>query len=209
MNKVYQSFLETAGPDNIYFSSDHHWGHHNVTRLCNRPFSPEEQTQKLIDGWNSICNENSYVFHLGDLFWKNLSVKRCNEILSELNFERLFFIRGNHDQAMSKWLDFYKSDMSPVEELGSYAETKIEDQHIVMCHYPLAQWNRAHYGSWCLVGHSHGSYKNSHPDCHSGGKILDVGVDCHEYRPISYREVQKIMNLKKFYQTDHHVPTKL
>ena len=41
-----------------------------------------------------------------------------------------------------------------------------------------------------LHGHSHGTTNYGHL---SKGKILDVGVDCHNYFPISSNEVVKLM----------------
>jgi len=64
------------------------------------------------------------------------------------------------------------------------------DPPIVMCHYPFAHWDREHYGSIHLHGHSHGKHVAS-------GKILDVGVDCHNFYPISLEEVAEIMEGEK------------
>ena len=53
-----------------------------------------------------------------------------------------------------------------------------QTQLVVLCHYSMRVWDRSHYGSWHLYGHSHGNLpplKNS----------LDVSVDCWGYRPVS------------------------
>jgi calcineurin-like phosphoesterase family protein len=46
----------------------------------------------------------------------------------------------------------------------------------------MAQWDGRHHGAYHLHGHSHGTH-------HAEGAILDVGVDCHDYRPLSLEEV--------------------
>lgn len=80
-------------------------------------------------------------------------------------------------------------------ELGYYYELPIQDpemQHkfrIVLMHYPLLSWNAAHFGNWNLFGHCHGTVKTNKAQ-------LDVGVDCHNYAPISYQEVKTIFTQK-------------
>jgi len=60
---------------------------------------------------------------------------------------------------------------------------------ITLSHYPMAQWEASHYGAWNLHGHSHGNHVNI-----SGDRIMDVGVDCNGYAPVSFDSVLKYMN---------------
>ncbi len=53
--------------------------------------------------------------------------------------------------------------------------------------------------AWMLYGHSHGNL----PDI--GGKTMDVGVDCHGYKPISLDEVAEFMAGREFVPVDHHI----
>jgi hypothetical protein len=53
-------------------------------------------------------------------------------------------------------------------------------------------------GPWMLYGHSHGNLIDI------GGKTIDVGVDCHNYRPISRGEVDAIMEMRENVSVDHH-----
>jgi calcineurin-like phosphoesterase family protein len=48
-------------------------------------------------------------------------------------------------------------------------------------------------------GHSHGSLPDDNKSL-----SFDVGCDSHNYRPISYDEVKKIMSKKTFKPIDHH-----
>jgi calcineurin-like phosphoesterase family protein len=67
-----------------------------------------------------------------------------------------------------------------------YKELKLNNDTIVMCHYPLLVWNKMHYGSYHLAGHSHGGCN------HLNEKVrrLDVGVDNHNYKPISWTYIK-------------------
>ena len=74
--------------------------------------------------------------------------------------------------------------------IQDYYELKVADadapsgkQLIVLCHYAFRVWRNAHHGSWHLYGHSHGSLP-------SAGRSMDVGVDCHDFSPISYEQVK-------------------
>jgi len=67
-------------------------------------------------------------------------------------------------------------------ELPEYSNGQ-HPQALVLCHYPLARWDRSHYGSWHLHGHCHGNYHAL------DGFIFDVGVDNCNFEPISLGDV--------------------
>ena len=53
--------------EKTYNTSDTHFGHANIIRLCNRPFKDvEEMNEKLIENWNKVVPEDGTVFHLGE-----------------------------------------------------------------------------------------------------------------------------------------------
>ena len=44
-------------PDHTFFTSDTHFGHANIIRLCNRPFqNVEEMNEVLIENWNKVVS---------------------------------------------------------------------------------------------------------------------------------------------------------
>ena len=81
-----------------------------------------------------------------------------------------------------------------------YREIKVGEQMICLFHYGCRVWNKAHYGSWMLYGHSHGSLPPY-------GKSVDVGVDAkfihNEYRPTHFEEIQLFME-RQSYQGDRN-----
>lgn len=165
--------------DKIFFTADTHFGHGSILRHCERPFANTyEHDRALIRNWNSVVPVDGTVYHLGDCVWdKRFGV----DILSELH-GTICFVKGNHDKAMKGEV------LELVTNLGQYYELTVQDpdnkQLIVLCHYPLESWNKKHWGSWCLHGHSHGKtpiMKNR----------IDVGVDVWNYKPVSYNQIKE------------------
>ena len=81
-----------------YFTSDQHFGHYNIIRLCGRPFKAQEEMDEiLLSKWNAKVKDNDTVFILGDLFFRAAKV---DPILKALK-GRKHLIVGNHD---SSWM---------------------------------------------------------------------------------------------------------
>jgi calcineurin-like phosphoesterase family protein len=182
----------------IWFTSDHHWGHANIIRFSQRPFADvEDMDEALVQRWNGVVKKGDTVYHVGDIFlYKDL--QRAHAIRDRLNGQ-ICLIKGNHESVALRMKDRF----AWVKE---YAEVKIPDPDapggerlIVLCHYAFRVWNKSHHGSWHLYGHSHGSLPDD-PNALS----FDVGVDCHDYTPVSYGRVKEIMATKRFVPVDHH-----
>lgn len=171
--------------DNIWFIADTHFSHSNIIRYCNRPFeNTREHDQTLIANWNRVVSPTDAIYHLGDFGFGSKGY--MISILKQLN-GRIFFLKGNHDKAVKK-----PEPSAYFQFMKDYYELPIQDpdignHKIVLCHYAFEVWNKKHFGSWHLHGHSHGNLPS--PNI----KRLDVGVDVHNYTPISYEEVKEIM----------------
>lgn len=173
----------------IFFTSDHHFSHTSKTggiiAYCNRPFSNVgEMNREMIARWNEVVEEDNIVYHLGDL--SLAKSKDIRHLVAQLKGQ--IFILGypyHHDY---RWLpDANSMGITILPPLITV--NGIADVPIVLCHFPLAIWDRKHYGSWHLHGHSHGNYRGE-------GKILDVGVDCWNFYPVSLEQVRKEMEKK-------------
>lgn len=178
---------------NILFTSDTHFGHANIIRYCNRPFkSVLEMDECMISNWNQKVSKDDTVYHLGDFafgrYWEDIDKYR-----KRLN-GKIHLIKGNHDKSKL----FFRHGFTNFN-WNSFQEIKVQGQDITLCHYALRVWNKSHHGAWHLYGHSHGSLMDD-PNSLS----FDVGVDCHNYTPLSFDEVAKIMSTKTFKAIDHH-----
>lgn len=186
---------------NDWFSSDPHYHHSKIIQYCNRPYaSKQEMNEALIANWNAVVKPQDNAYCLGDFVFGD--ERDAIKIVNRLNGNKRW-IRGNHDSKL--WRS--KELRSLFSWTGDYLELKIADpdadrgiQMICLFHYPMIVWNKSHRGSWHLHGHCHNKLKYPFE-----ARILDVGVDGHGYRPISYQEVKAIMRKKKFTAVDHHV----
>lgn len=192
----------------IWFTSDTHFGHENIIRYCDRPFeNVAHMDRELIASWNQCVCDNDTVYHLGDFTFGD--EHKAREYFRCLNGR--IWVLGNawhHDarwlssvgwvgtsgkQAMPGLAPFWSASHHQVHILPAlhvleFPEwgTKGHSLGVTLCHYPLAVWDRSHYGAWHLYGHSHGQHQN-------GGLSFDVGVDCNQYRPVSLGGVWRQM----------------
>lgn len=174
---------------NYWFTSDTHFGHKNIIKYCDRPFNnAKEMDEALIDNWNSHVGENDIVWHLGDFALD--STRRIERLVQILNGQ-INLVYGNHDRNSKRACGFNWK--------GYYKEIYIDRQKIILFHYAMKVWNKSHHGSYLLYGHSHGTLSDD-PNSLS----MDVGIDCHDYRPIHFDEVKDIMDNKNYKPIDHH-----
>ena len=176
-----------------YFTSDTHFGHANIIKYCDRPFSDvNDMNESLIANWNNVVGCDDIVYHLGDFaFGDALGVDRA---MRSLNFKHLHFIKGNHDKPFMDWYNNFGNDelARKVSVYPHFLETKIQDNKFVLCHYAMRVWDQSHRGALHLYGHSHGTLPDD-----PQSKSFDIGVDCHNYYPVSLERVLEIMSTKQ------------
>jgi len=188
---------------NIWFTSDCHFYHTNVIKYDNRPFNDvEEMNEKLILNWNSVVGEKDVVFYLGDLSFDRGS-GNTERIVNKLN-GKIHYILGNHDNEIEiRKLNRFETISDYINLSVNDLDTPRKKQGIVMMHYPILSWDKAHHGDWHLHGHCHQSLVTQNPEYYKR-KVLDMGCNGWEYRPVSYDEIKTIMNIKEIERIDHH-----
>lgn len=154
----------------IWFTGDSHFRHTRILELCGRPFSSiGEMDETIIQRWNARVKPNDTVYHLGDFAWKNVS----QQYLARLNGQ-IHLIRGNHDKTVKDGFSSI-SDMLTIDVGG---------MNLVLCHYPIEEWNGFWRGAKHLHGHCHGRMRQQK------GR-LDVGVDSWDFAPVSLDEIKE------------------
>lgn len=173
----------------IWFTSDLHLFHKNCLTLGKgRPFaSVEQMNEEIIKRWNKKVGVNDTVYILGDICWgKNSNI--INEIFGKKLNGIKYLILGNHDKPSNL------ERANCFVKITPYEEIMIDDDHIVLCHYPIADWARAYHGSYHLYGHCHGNFDLATitKDLgHHNTKCMDVGVDTHNFEPWSWKEIKE------------------
>lgn len=190
----------------IFFTSDLHFGHEGIIKMCNRPFqSLEEMDETLIKNWNSLVKPKDKVYVLGDFFMYYKKPK-LREILNRLNGTKIL-IKGNHDMTDRE-----------MENLGfsfvcRSATLMIANELVELSHYPYKKTNleilfwkalnkifpkkffkpRVFHdmltdrGRFLLHGHSHS--KNRYKD-----RMIHVGVDAWKYKPVALHEIGNLIS---------------
>jgi calcineurin-like phosphoesterase family protein len=184
----------------IFFTADTHFGHANIIRYCERPFpSVEEMDETLLSNINARVKVRDTLYHLGDFAFRGANAAAYR---SRIVCRRIVLVLGNHDP--QTWSGSAKPDFAALfSEVHSLLRLKVpvagKEQVIVLCHYAMRVWDRAHYGAWHLFGHSHGTLADN-----AGSLSYDVGVDANGFQPLSLDEVATIMSEKTIQPVDHH-----
>lgn len=175
-----------------YFTADLHFCHSNLIKP-ELPFRMQfkdikEHDEYIMNMWNEIVTDEDDVYVVGDMFLKN--IKKSRWILEQLK-GRINLVLGNHDQIALK----LQKTTNRFSTITNRIHLKIPDenahrnqQDIILDHFAGIVWNKCHYGSWQLFGHSHGRLdpKTLSP------RQMDVGIDVH-HRLITYDEIKNMI----------------
>jgi calcineurin-like phosphoesterase family protein len=207
---------------NIWFTSDTHYGHKNICRGTTSWTDADRLTRNFnyLDEMNlNICNEinqrvqqDDILFHLGD--WSFGGLHNVIAFRNQIVCQNVHLVLGNHDEHIARDQNNLKQLFSSVNQYleldvrmynDPVKQTKlVMQQEFVLMHYPIQSWNRMNHGSIHLHGHVH-----LPPHQRLGkGKMMDVGVEGNDLKPISLLEVMQIMAKQPIASNlpfDHHV----
>lgn len=177
------------------FYSDPHFGHTNILKHANRPFtSIEEHDYELVERYNRVITRSStLVLWLGDCFWHaGKDPDRTRELLSSMRGRKALLL-GNHDGPMFKMAGL------GFEFVAERLHMVIAGREVVACHYPdagglIRPWDskfehlapRLAPGRFVMHGHTHVRYKRQDNRIH-------VGVDAWDYTPAQRYEIEELL----------------
>lgn len=137
-----------------FYIADMHFGHENIIRFDGRPYNTvAEMNEALINNWNNRVTNRDEVFVLGDMFFK-ASNEEIHMILKKLNGIK-HLIEGNHDSLNDELKTYFRS-------VSQIKEVKDTGRKIVLCHYPIMNWNgNINAENLHFYGHVHSTFEYS------------------------------------------------
>jgi calcineurin-like phosphoesterase family protein len=197
--------LPNLKKDTVWITSDTHFSHTNICRgvstwdstdkasfdASTRDFADlSEMDTALITSINEVVQPQDWLLHLGD--WSFGGADNIMKFREQISCNNILIILGNHDHHIPKFA-------SAFSDIGSYAEIDLDKRKkIVLCHYPISDWNNMNKGSFMLHGHCHLPADRKI----SQGRRMDVGMDGNNYKPYLLEDV--LSTLSQFSNTTHH-----
>lgn len=172
-----------------FVTSDLHLDHVNVIQHCARPFKCLEEMRVSIIAEINALPDGCTLYIIGD-FTVGSKKTKLREILDQIKKTiKLIFILGNHDHRLAEVFAEYG-------EVHRLLEITFNDVKVVMCHFPMYEWNRGQHGSIHMHGHTHGNFTTQ-------GKMVDVGWDVYG-RILTLQEAFEIADRQPIYQPCHN-----
>lgn len=157
-----------------WFTADWHLGETRMD-LMGRPFdNARTQTWALVNSHNALIKPDDELVIIGDVCFKD-APKYTLEALRKFHCRKTL-IRGNHDRGYTD--EELKVYFDTVVAEGDGLEYEIDGIKCYATHYPTG----GRRDRFNLVGHIHGAWKVQL-------NMLNVGVDVHNYRPVSEDQI--------------------
>ena len=183
------------------YIADTHFGHSNIIRFDNRPFSDlDEMHDVMVTNWNSIVRPNDDVYIAGDFSYK-LKPNSLWKLSGRLN-GRKHLAWGNHDRRST---DLY----SGFVEFGDLlvAQDIVDDTpvRVVISHYYMPFYPGCGHGSCLLHGHTHNGadyekeeqIKQYLSRVEASGPAYNIGCMYQDYCPQTLEQIIKRSRQRK------------
>lgn len=190
----------------VFFTSDLHLSHARIVELSHRPFKNIDEHDKAIaSNWAKTVKYDDIVWVLGDVSVEG-SWKQALAIMKSLP-GRKRLIMGNHDPVWTGKSDFMKfmaAYLEVFETVLPWARASVEGVKVNLSHFPYVGDHKEadRYEEYrlkaserpLLHGHTHSTEKVS--ELWLGAVIvpqIQVGVDAHNFTPVSSHEIKKLL----------------
>ena len=157
-----------------WFTADTHFFHEGLLQIRPQFKNVHEMNAVLIANWNEIVKDDEDIWVLGDFAWGGPErATRIEHLIEKLN-GRKHLIYGNHDRLhIMQYVEFGFTTVHSALELPG--------KKFVLAHDPAIA-NCISDNQTLLHGHIHKKWKHI-------GNMYNVGVDVHDFRPISFSSI--------------------
>lgn len=182
-DNVYGNKIVTRGQNlTVYFASDLHHGHKNISKYRTVFSSTEENDETLCENILTTCGKRDSLWLLGDLFFTEESLKYWDLYVKYVGFVNV--VLGNHCTDKPKRLRNVKYMMNNgVHKIGGAFKYK----GFWVTHMPIHPDELR--GQQCLHGHMH------HVNI-DDPRYFNASVEQIDYKPISFPEILEIQKNK-------------
>ena len=183
-----------------WFTSDLHFGHVNIIQYCGRPHADvTAMNVDLIERWNGCVAVTDTVWVLGDVAMGHIADTLA--LVQNLHGRKIL-LTGNHDRCWPghgprsiEWIDRYLA-AGFAEIHHDTVELTVGGHRVIGCHFPYLGDSQevdryvaarpTDHGEWLVHGHVHERWRQH-------GKMINVGVDAWECKPVSEATVAALI----------------
>jgi calcineurin-like phosphoesterase family protein len=159
----------TSPVSNLFFTSDTHFGEERTLQLSKRPFSSvEEMDWEMVKQWNALVTDKDTLYHLGDF--------GNPKMLQYLRGERIYLLPGNYDN--EPIISRLEKDCRVII-IKNNSLLMLKNTAFRLIHAPEEAEETENF---YLYGHIHKLQMVKRNG-------LNVGVDCHGFKPIDKKTV--------------------
>ena len=182
---------ENNGP---WFTADTHFCQQRTLELSRRPFvDVMSMDYEMISNWNKHVTMQDDVVHAGDFIDPDKTASMLKPLLSMLNFKTMHWVLGNYDRKIKDFIAkaVAESGRDIVLHDSSYKFSTDKHSYVVV-HEPNDFEIDASENDIILYGHIHGrsfAKKNG----------FDLGIDYHQYSPISIEQIEWFANAMQYW----------
>lgn len=162
---------------NIWVVSDTHFGHENIIKYCDRPFSNIwEMNECMVNNWNSVVKPQDIVYHLGDVYMSTriFSGEDAWNTLKKLQ-GRKRLVLGNHDNGEDKVL------LNNFQKIRAWRLFK--EYGLLLTHVPVHPDTLNDKVPVNVHGHIHNTHKKDN-------RYKNVSVEVINYTPVNIDELR-------------------
>ena len=178
----------------MFFTSDTHFFQQRTLELSQRPFvDVMSMNYEMMSNWNKNVTMNDIMVHAGDFIDPEKAKSMLKPLLSMLNFKELHWVLGNYDRKIVDEIrQIISSTGRPIFLYEGNYKFNDDGKPYVVVHEPNDFKIDASPDDIILFGHIHGrSFAKRNG--------FDLGIDYHQYSPISLEKVRWFTNAMKYW----------